>query len=479
MTTSKGNVSSTSDIYDAMEENWALPLALIGGEKTMKEANRLYLPQEPMEDDDQYLNRLNRSTLKNYFTWAVHNHTGRIFNKPIVLGEDTIDLIKDYNENLDLMGNNINGFYREVFKDMLIKGISYVYVDYPRTLEDLSLAEEKELNLRPYCIHIKAEQLINAVPAVVNGRVVLARAHILESIEIPDGRWSTSTVEQVRVLYPGHWEVWRPNNKAEWVIVDAGDTDLDYIPLVPLYGRKTGFYGGVSPLQDLANINRAHWQSLSDQMNITHVARVPILFGTGFDSEDELTIGAKVSILGPENSTLTYVEHTGKAIQAGMDELKDLEERMLLESLELVGSSGSTATGRALDVSDANCSLQDLSIRLQDMITRVNLIMCDWEGIERAGNALVNTDFGLHMRDGSEANILLKMRQNRSISNETFHREMKRRGILSTDFNSEADIKLLDEENAKMPQPYVDENGKQIMGNKNAEDLDTGKPRIE
>jgi hypothetical protein len=83
------------------------------------------------------------------------------------------------------------------------------------------------------------------------------------------------------------------------------------------------------------------------------------------------------------------------------------------------------------------------------------------------------------MRDGSEANILLKMRQNRSISIDTFHREMKRRGLLSPDFNSASDIKLLDDEKASTPQPFVDENGKQIVGDENAEDLDTGKPRIE
>jgi len=477
--TIKGTVHSTSEAYDVMSENWTLPVALMGGEKAMKTSGREYLPQEPMEDDAQYNNRVERSTLKNYFAWAVENHTGRVFSKPIVLSEDTPVEVVEYNRNLDFMGSNTNNFYRSVFKDMLVKGISYVYVDYPRGAKDLTLAEELEAGLRPYCLHIKAEQLIKAVPAIVNGRVVLARAHILENVEVPNGEWETRTIQQVRVLYPGYWEVWQMNSDNNWVSVDSGETSLTYIPLVPLYGNKVGFFNGTSPLQNLAYLNRAHWQSLSDQMNITHVARVPILFGTGFDNEDSLTIGAKVSILGPEGSDLKYVEHTGKAIESGMAELKDLEERMLLESLELVNGGGDTATGKSLDVSDANCSLQDLSLRLQDMITKVNYILCDWDGLERKGSALVNTDFGLHLRDGSEANVLLKMRQNKSISIETFHREMKRRGLLSPDFNSEEDIKLLKVEVASAPQPYVDESGKQIVGDGKEIDLDTGKPRIE
>ena len=164
-----------------------------------------------------------------------------------------------------------------------------------------------------------------------------------------------------------------------------------------------------------------------------------------------------------------------------MAELKYLEESMLLESLELTENTTPTAKGQALEISDVNCSLQDLALRLQDMITKVNLVMCDWENIERAGSALVNTDFGLHMRDGSEANVLLKMRQNKSISIETFHREMKRRGLLSPDFNSSTDIKLLEKEKETLPesQPYTDENGRQVVGEENADNLDTGKPRLE
>ena len=300
-TKTKGKVNSTSDLYDTMEENWQLPLALMGGEKRMKDLGKTYLPREPMETEEQYLIRLKRSTLKNYFGWAVENHTGRVFNKPIVLSEDTNDIIKEYNKNIDLTGNDTNNFYREVFRDMLIKGISYVYVDYPRTLEDLTLAEELDAGFRPYCVHLKAENVINAIPDVVNGRIVLKRAHI------EDGEWSTKTIHQIRVLYPGFWEVYRPNENNEWTIFDAGKTDLSYIPLIPLYGKKIGFYAGESPLQNLANLNRAHWQSLSDQMNITHVARVPILFGTGFSEEDDISVGSSWAILGPEGSSLDYV----------------------------------------------------------------------------------------------------------------------------------------------------------------------------
>ena len=197
-------VNSTSDVYDVMYENWQLPVTLMGGEKAMKEAGRTYLPQEPKESDTMYTNRKNRSTLKNYFAWAVENHTGRVFKSPIILSDDTNETIKEYNKNLDLQGNDTNAFYRAVFRDMLIKGISYVYVDAPRNEADMSLAEEINAGIRPYCVHVKAENVINAVSGVVKDRVVLIRAHIREFVSEPYGEWGNRTYEQIRVLYPGH-----------------------------------------------------------------------------------------------------------------------------------------------------------------------------------------------------------------------------------------------------------------------------------
>ena len=117
------------------------------------------------------------------------------------------------------------------------------------------------------------------------------------------------------------------------------------------------------------------------------------------------------------------------------------------------------------------------------MIHKVNGVLCDWEDIDNGGTVLVNIDFGLQLRDGSESNILLKMRQNKSISLPTFHKEMKRRGILSPDFDSDKDINLLKIEKLEEDLPaethYVDESGKQVVGDDEEDSLDTGLPRVE
>src|SRR6185295_4553940 len=99
--------------------------------------------------------------------------------------------------------------------------------------------------------------------------------------------------------------------------------------LAPVYLNRTGFMTGEPPLEELADLNVAHWQSSSDQRNILTVARVPILFGTGIEGNEKLEIGASSMIRTSDpNAKLTYVEHTGAAIGAGERDLERLEFQM-------------------------------------------------------------------------------------------------------------------------------------------------------
>jgi hypothetical protein len=89
------------------------------------------------------------------------------------------------------------------------------------------------------------------------------------------------------------------------------------------------------PLLDLAFLNVKHWQSQSDQDNILHVARVPILAIIGADEDDQIKIGQQ-AVKVPLNGDIKFVEHTGKAIEAGHDSLEKLELQMIQTGAELL-----------------------------------------------------------------------------------------------------------------------------------------------
>ena len=101
---------------------------------------------------------------------------------------------------------------------------------------------------------------------------------------------------QIRVLEPGAWRTYREvesvNGKKSWQPHDEGLTSLDVIPLATFYTKRTGFMMATPPLLELAYMNVKHWQSQSDQDNILHVARVPMLMISGIDDDTfELKVG--------------------------------------------------------------------------------------------------------------------------------------------------------------------------------------------
>ena len=67
---------------------------------------------------------------------------------------------------------------------------------------------------------------------------------------------------------------------------------------------------GSPPLLNLALLNIKHWQSQSEQDNILHVARVPILSVYGLAEGQELTIGSSSAMRGKQ-SVLFKVNEAG------------------------------------------------------------------------------------------------------------------------------------------------------------------------
>ena len=169
--------------------------------------------------------------------------------------------------------------------------------------------------------------------------------------------------------------------------------------MTPVYLNRTGFMTGEPPLSELADLNVAHWQSQSDQRNILHVARVPILYGAGFEEADTIEIGASsmVRTTNP-NAKLEYVEHTGAAIDAGDKDLQNLEFQMQQMGLQLlVPQPGQTATGEIRDDAKEMSPRAMMAAALGDAIEQALGFMAEYRGLgaDAGGSVEVNTDFGI------------------------------------------------------------------------------------
>lgn len=450
----------------AMREARELPQALLGGTKAMRAASEKFLPREPAESIKAYGVRLARSFLFPGYSKAVSDMAGKIFARPIIVQDDVPPQIKAAMENVDLAGRNLDVFGHEVAKDGIHAGISYILVEMDPAPVDgegrplaISRAQAREMQRRPWAVHIKASQVLGWRSQTVGGVERLTQFRFAEVVTEDNGEFGETQIEQVRVFSREGdavtWSIWRNGGKGAqggWFKHDEGPVTIGEIAVCPVYMNRTGFMQALPPLANLAEVNLAHWQSQSDQRNILHVARVPILFGAGFtDADDDLEIGASRMTLGPEGATLQYVEHSGAAIDAGRQDIKDLEDQMQMLGLELLvpRPAAETATGASIDQAKMNTPLAMMAKALQDALEQMLGFMAMYEGLPRdsgGGSLVVNTDFGVSLGSAADGTTLTEAVKERIISRATWIREMKRRAVLSEDVDPEEEAQAaLDE----------------------------------
>ena len=459
---SDDSVAVPNAAYTARLDDWHMVDTLWGGTRAMRAAGKKYLPMMPDEEQAAWKNRIAQSVLTNVYKDTVLKLASKPFKNPVILKNDVPPIISRYRDDIDGQGTSLDVFARNVAESAIHKGVSYIFVDYPPADPDVTKRDEIELGLRPYAVNYDATQIIGWRATVNNGRKVLTQVRIAEEIFVDDGEFNQKVVNRIRVLEPGRYrtfELKESNDQVNWVQVDerqvlAKGQPLNFIPLIAVYANQTGFMMAEPALLDVAFLNVAHWQSDSDQRNILHIARVPVLFSSGLEDDPErpitkLAIGSATFIRGNSGADLKFVEHSGKGIEAGRQDLADLETRMAELGMNMLvkGRSGTaTATARVLDQAEADSPLsmfvREMESALENMLDYFGVFL--GLGQDAGGSVELFKDFSLTMRDVDDIKELGQMRARGDISQLTYWNELKRRGLLSDDFDNETEVDLLD-----------------------------------
>lgn len=424
-----------------MSEDYPVIGALLGGTTAMRKVGRDLLPQWPNENDDSYENRLNTATLFPAFSRTCEVLTGKPFSKPITFDDDVPARIQEWCEDVDLQGHNLHAFAAAVCFHAISYGLCGILVDFPTTEGLRTKAEESAAGVRPYFVHIHAQNILGWRAERINGVQTLTQLRFLEVASVPDGEFGETQIEQVRVLYPGRWQVWRESEtadasgKRQWVLHDEGETTLKKIPFVPVYGRRTGFMQAAPPLVELAHMNVEHWQSKSDQQTILHIARVPILFAKML-GENPITVGAASAVKADDpQADLKFVEHSGAAIKAGYEELLALEDRMRQVGAELlvIKPGNMTVVQTQSDNEAGMCVLQRIIQDEEDAIDAALSLMAEWVGEADGGHIQIFNDFGVASLAEASLELLRDMNVDGTFSDESLFAEAQRRGVISPD----------------------------------------------
>jgi hypothetical protein len=451
--TTNTGVGQYGIVYNRMRQAWLLPETLMGGTRAMRLKGKEFLPQHPMETEEAYRNRLIRTVLRNYFRRTVTSLVGKVFAKGVNFDEDVPEDILEWAENIDLTGTHLENFARDVFKDAIAMGISYILVDYPTAPGAMTLEQEKAKKLRPYLVHVKAKNLTSFDSVVVGGIHKLTEVRIREEI-IKDQTDNTQiTAQRERILRPGSYELWEQEN-SNWTKIEEGTTSLDFITLIPIYTEKVNFFECEPPLEDLAWMNLEHWQVRSDQRTSLSFASFAILAASGWtkDTDGEISFGPnKVLTTQDPAGKFYYVESGGAHLAAGQDEIKQLEDQMRLFGLQFEqGGSAkqTTATEKLIDTSEGVAPLHTWANNLKDGIETAFMYMYQWVGKDpkTAGSVELDPDFGLSTKDTHDIDTITAARKNGDLPRGVYLEELKIKGVLNEDFDVQETLDLLDEE---------------------------------
>lgn len=441
-------VNDRSSAVEKMAEEWPIVETLLGGTRAMRKAGQKYLPKWPAEEKDSYEDRLKVATLMPAFERTLNVMAGKPFSKELTFGESVPEEIIQWCESVDDDGTSLHAFSSELMAEVLAYGIAGVLVDYTRHEQPLIyLADAVKAGARPYMVMYKHNQILGWKTSKVNGKTRLSQLRLLETAEIDDGEFGSKTVNRVRVLYPGAWQLWE-EAKDDYVLIDEGETTLSEIPFVPFYGKQTGFMTGVSPLLNLAYQNVQHWQDSSDQQKSTRFARVRMAAIIGDDSDDEICTGADYFMKLPLGSDIKVVQGSAESVNVGRQELDRLEDQMIKTGAELLTPQpgNRTATEASNDAEANKSELQKIVESFEDSLDQCLQWMAEWVGLPDGGKVALFKDFASATLTDASAQLVLTMQQAGLISKTTAIKEQQRRGLLSPEVDAEVEVAAVEVE---------------------------------
>jgi len=427
-----------------MVKGWEIMKAVTNGTEYLRDNSEAFLPLEPREDYTAYLSRVNRAVFSPYTQRLIRAATGLIMRKPITLIGDSYwtDI---FAKDVDGCGSDLDEYARRVLICSLTYGQSHILVDYPAPTGALSLAEERAQNRRPYWIEIDPTNIYGwRLDREVNyGSMIQVR--IAEKAVVPSGEFGEQVFDQVRVIEPGKFSIYRkvspkkdlinlqdttyagnfdgPENEKDYELVDSGAFSLGEVPLVSIYSGKTDTLTSKPPLLDIAYLNLAHFQRQADLIHSLHVASQPMLVLEGWDDQTkDTTISVNYAMATQPGNKVYYVEPASSAFEAQTNEIQELQLQMATLGISTLSQQkfvAESADARRLDRVDTNSMLSMVSLELEQKLQKVFNLSASYLGIAPP-EVKISRDFDIERLIGQDITALTSLFDQKVIDREEF-----------------------------------------------------------
>ena len=443
----------TQAVLDMMK-GWEIMKAVTLGTEYLRENSEAFLPIEPREDYTAYLARVNRAVFSPFTQRLVRAAAGLILRKPISLVGDPY-WTEIFAKDVDGCGSDLDEYARRLLICSLTYGHCHTLVDFPAPTGARSLAEERDLNRRPYWIEIDPSNIYGwRLDREVNyGNLIQVR--IKEKAVVPEGDFGEKVYDQIRVIEPGRYRIYRqvetvkamqggfpyPNAfdatdaTSDYEMVEKGDYTLGQIPLVTTYAGKTDTMTSKPPLLDIAYLNLAHFQRQADLIHSLHIASQPILVLEGWDDQTkDMAVSVNYAMATQPGNKVYYVEPAASAFEAQANEIRELQMQMATLGISTLSQQkfvAESADARRLDRVDTNSMLSMVSLDLEQSLQKCFDLAANYIGIEPP-EIKISRDFDIDRLIGQDITALTALFDNGVLGRDEFRQILVQGEILST-----------------------------------------------
>jgi hypothetical protein len=457
--TSVGGVDSpftrTRAVLDMMK-GWEIMKAVSEGTDYLRTNSEAFLPLEPREDYEAYLARVNRAVFSPFTQRLIRAAAGLVLRKPITLTGDPY-WTEMFKMDVDGCKSDLDEYARRILMCSLTYGQSHILVDYPAPSGALTLAEERQQNRRPYWIEVDPLNLYGWRLDRESNYGNLVQVRIAEKAVLPSGQFGEKVFDQIRVIEPGSYRVFRKKEQIEEMYdvadgstagdFEVGSADKDYrqvesgsfslgeIPLVTIYSGKTDNLVSKPPLLDIAYLNLAHFQRQADLIHSLHVASQPLLVMEGYDDQTkDLAISVNYAMATQPGNKIYYVEPASSAFDAQSAEIKELQMQMATLGISTLSQQkfvAESADARRLDRVDTNSMLAMVSMELEQKLQKAFNLSAQYVGIEPP-EVKISRDFDIERLIGQDITALTSLFDQQVIDREEFRDILVQGEVLPT-----------------------------------------------
>lgn len=442
---------------------------VISGETTIKDGGPKYLPppngvvlndKSKPEDMQRYKNYKERAVFYGVTRRTISGLIGQVFKKPVELKYP--DGMTKIIENASGAGVSLEQLCKKAENYGLAYGRGGVFVDYPETNGEATLAELAAGNVRPTITVYSPMEIYNWRVIDRGAEEILSLVVLAESYIYEDDGFEMKTGGRFRVLMLDQlgdfvMQVWEQNNPSTWdgikllkgnfnlsKTIKPTGPDGSFIKEIPFR-----FFGSENndsspdhpPMYDLASLNLAHYRNSADFEEAVNVVGQPTLFLKGFTKDwinnelnGEISMGSAGGFGGPKESDAKLLQVAPNLLVQAAMEMK--ERQMVALGAKLVEQSSvqRTAFEAGLEASSENSTLGSITNNVSAVFTWALEFCAFYMNLESSEIMVkLNTDFDLATMTSEDRAEAINEWQKGAITWGEMRAVLKRGGVATED----------------------------------------------